>query len=193
MPALRIEPNRRCVFAGKLDELRAASDPLLRHAGQVGSGVFHTDDIGQLGQLPHCRRRHVDHRARRNVVDDDRDTDLIQGRKMRDQPALRRLVVIGGHHQSGRRADGFRMFHKADRLDGVVRPRTGDHRHPASRGFHHGGNHLLMLVMGQGRAFAGRPHRHQPGAAFRNLPLHQFLQRVKIHCAVRKRRDQCGH
>jgi hypothetical protein len=188
-----LKPTAVASSPGKLDEILAAGDPLLRHAGKVTGRVLHADDVGQLGKLPHRGGHHVDHRPGRDVVDDDRNADLVERAEMGDQALLRRLVVVGRDDQRGVGAHGLRVLDEAHGLDGVVGPRPRDHRNAARGGLHDDLDHLLMLVMGQRRAFPGRAHRHEAVRAFGDLPLHQRFQRVEIHGTVGKGRDERGH
>ena len=73
---------------------------LLRHAHHVGGRVLHAGDVLQLEQPRHRLDRHVDHRARRDVVDDDRNADGVVDRlEVLVHALLRRLVVIGRDDQ----------------------------------------------------------------------------------------------
>ena len=192
--ALRVEAMGGRVLSRELAEVRPAGDPGPADARQIAGCILHTHDGGQLGQFAHGSGGHVDHGAAGNVVDHDREiAGLGQRRVMGDHSGLRRLVVIGRHHKTCIRTHGLGVLQEADRLDRVVGPGPGDDRHPACGGFHHGLDHLFMFLMGQGRAFARRAHGHQTAAAFGDVPLDKFLQRVKIHRAVLERRDQCGH
>ena len=95
--------------------------------GDPGRRVLHPDDVLQLRQLRHRLDRHVDDRARRNIVDDDRDADGIVDRlEMAIEAALVRLVVIGGDHENGVGAGRLGMAGELNRLDRVVRPGAGD-------------------------------------------------------------------
>ncbi len=74
--------------------------------------------------------RHVDHRARRDVVDDDRQLGCLgDGGEMRIEAALRRLVVIGRDDESRIGARLLGILHQPDRLFGVVGAGAGDDRH----------------------------------------------------------------
>ena len=58
-----------------------------------------------------------------------------------------------------------------DRCGGVVRAAAGDHRHAPVRHLDAQRDHAVMLGTCQGRGFAGGAARHQPVAAFGDLPL----------------------
>lgn len=189
--AVGVEGQRGRILARKLDEVLAAGDALLRGAGKVGGRILDADDPGQLRQFAHRGGQHVDHRPGRDVVDDDRQVRRIVDRgKMRDQPGLRRPVVIGRHHQRGIGAHGFGVADQADPLGGRVRARPGDHRNASGGGLDHRLDHRAMFIMGQRRAFARGANRHKAVAALLDMPVHQFLERVKVHRAVLERRDQ---
>ena len=131
---MRHEAERGRVLAGELVEARAHGRALLRDAHHVGGRVLHAGDVLQLEQPLHGVDRHVDHRARRDVVDDDRNADGVVDRlEVLVKPFLRRLVVVGRDHQHGIGAGLFGVLRELDRLVGRVRAGAGDHRHPALR------------------------------------------------------------
>ena len=114
--------------------------------------------------------RHVDHRARRDVVDDDRDADGVVDRLvMLVEPFLAGLVVVGRHDQQAVRARLFGEAGELDRLGGVVGAGAGDHRHPAAGDLDAHLDHPLVLVVAERRAFAGGADRHQPVACPRSI------------------------
>ena len=51
---------------------------------------------------------------------------------------------------------------------------------------------LLMLVVGERRAFPGGPDRNKTVRALIDLPDHQGTERFLVHCSVLEWRDQCG-
>ena len=114
-----------------------------------------------------------------------------RGQKMCLQTGLRGFVVIGGHHQSRSGARLFGRFDQAHGFGGIVGARTGNHRNPSGRLGNHNFHNPVMFFMGQGRAFPGCAHWHQPMAALVNMPIDQLLERINIHFAVCKRRDKC--
>ncbi len=62
--------------------------------------VLDAGDVLQLEQPRHRLDRHVDHRARRDVVDDDRNADRVVDRlEVLVEPFLVGLVVVGRDHQ----------------------------------------------------------------------------------------------
>ena len=151
--------------------------------------------LRQLEQPLHGVDRHVDHRAGRDVVDDDGDADrVVDGLVVLVEPLLGRLVVIGRHHQDRVGAGLFGMAGELDRLLGRVRARARDHRH-ASLGHLDAPFHdLLVLVVAQGRALAGGADRHQAIGSLGDLPLDQIAKGLLIQRAVleggEKRRER---
>ena len=107
------------------------------------------------------------------------------------QPGLRGFVVIGGHHQSCGGARLFGRFDQAHGFGSIVGACSGDHRNLPGRLRDHNFHNHVMLFMGQGWAFAGCAHGHQPIAALVNMPIDQLLERIDIHFSVFKRRDKC--
>ena len=63
---------------------------------------------------------------------------------------------------------------------------AGDHRHPALRDLDRDRDHPAMLVVGQGRAFAGGPARHQRVAALGDLPFDELAECVFSDTAAAK-------
>ena len=78
--------------------------------------------------------RDVGDRARGHVVDDDRQRRCVgDGREMRGEPRLARLVVIRHDDQRGVGADVGGGADQLDRGGGRIAAAAGDHRHPALR------------------------------------------------------------
>ena len=74
-----------------------------------------------LEELRHRLDAHVDHRARRDVVDDERDADRLgDGAEMRVEAALARLVVVGRDDEHRVRAGLLGMHGELDRLACVL-------------------------------------------------------------------------
>ncbi len=194
MPAVGVIAKGRGILARKLDEIRAAGDALLRNAGDVAGCVLHPRDARQFRQGAHGFGRHVDDRTAGDVIDDDRDiAGIVDSGVMRNQPALRRLVVIGRDNQRTVRADLFGELHKPDGLDRVVRSGTGNDRHATVGGLHDHLDDALVFLVRQGRRFAGGADGDQPVRAFGDMPFYEGLQRVFVHLAVGKRGDKSGH
>ena len=194
MRARRHAGQRRHVLARQLDEIGPHGVALQRHAGDIAGGILDADDVLQLIQPRHRVNRHIDHRARRNIVDDNGNANRIIDRlEMLIQAFLRRPVVIGCHHQHAIGPGLFSMHGQFNRLARVVGSRPGNYRHAACRRLDAQFHDALVLVMRKRRAFAGRAHRHQPMRALRDLPFHQCGKRVFIDRAFPERRHQCRH
>ena len=73
----------------------------MRNTLHVGRRVFHTDNVLYLGQACHRLDGHVDGRATRNVVDENRQPRRFRdGAKMEVQALLSRPVVVRRHDES---------------------------------------------------------------------------------------------
>ncbi len=97
------------------------------HALEVTRGVLHGDDVGTLRQLQ--QRVVLDPRRgpSRDVVDDDRELGSVgHALEVRDQPALRRLVVVRRHHEQSIRARVLSGLCQLERLSGRVRAGATD-------------------------------------------------------------------
>ena len=189
-----IEAKRGCILTRQLDEVGTTRTALLADPGQIAGGILDANDTGQLGQLTHGRRCHVDDRAARNVVDHDRNIGaVVQGLKMRHHAALGRLIVIGRHHQRRICTDTRRKLDKTNRFDGIVGASARDDRHPACRRLDHLGDHGLVLFMAQRRAFACGANGHNTGRTLLDMPFYQVFERIQIQLAVAKRGDEGWH
>ena len=134
MAAMGHETQRGDVLAGQLIEVLAHRRALLRHARHVRGGVLDAGDVLQFEQPRHGVDRHVDHRAPRNVVDDDRNADGVVDRLVvRVEPVLRRLVVIGRDHEHRIGAGLLGVPGEIDRLLGRIGAGAGHDRDPAAR------------------------------------------------------------
>src|SRR5690606_26884641 len=190
-PAVRVEAERGRVLARKLDEVAPAGCALLAHPLDLAGGVLDADDAGKPRQFAHRLRGHVDHRARRDVVDDDgKVAGIVHRLEMGDETALRGLVVIGRDDERRVRARLLGMLDEGDALRRVVRACAGDHRHPAGGGLHHFLDHAAMFLVRKGRAFAGGADGNKAVGALGDMPVHECLERVEIQCAVPERRDE---
>ena len=182
------------VFARKLDKLRPHRVALAGNAADVARGVLDADDVLQLVQPLHRIHGHVDHAARRDVVDDDRNADRIVDRpEMLIKPFLGRLVVIGRHDQHRVGAGLLGVAGELDRLVRVVRAGAGDHRHAAARLVDADVDGAAVLLVAQRRALAGGADRHQPVRAGRDLPVDQSAERRLVDFPVLEGSDQGRH
>ncbi len=132
--AMRHDAQRCHVLTGELDEIGTQMVALQRRSRQIAGRILHAGDILQLEKALHRLDRDIHHRARRNVVDDDRDADGVVDRlEMMVKALLVRLVVIGRNDQDAVRTGLFRVLRQLHRLVRVVRAGTGDDRHAALR------------------------------------------------------------
>ena len=185
MPAVRHEPERGRVLAGQLIEPLAHCRALLRDPHHVGGRVFHARDVVELEQARHGIDGHVDHRTRRNVVDDDRNADgIIDRLEVLIKPLLRGLIVIRRHHQHGIGTAILRVPRELDRLLRRIRPRACDHGNPAPRLLHTPTDDLLVFLVRERRAFSGGADRHEAIGSFGDLPIDQTAKSLLVERAV---------
>src|SRR5205807_8913882 len=79
--AMGIEGERGPIFARKLDKVGPAQLPLPRWPGEIAGSILGADDVGAiLGEPPQRLDTDIRHRAARNVVDENRDTDGFRDR-----------------------------------------------------------------------------------------------------------------
>jgi hypothetical protein len=118
-PAMRVEPQRRRIFAGNLNELAPAHRTLLRDARDVGRRVLNANDVGNLGQPAHRVDRDVDGRTGRHVVEKDWQARGLGDRGVvQIETFLRRPVVIRSHHQRRIRPQLLRELGHFDGMGG---------------------------------------------------------------------------
>ena len=79
-----------------------------------------------------------------------------------------------------------------DRLLGGVRAGARDHGNAALGLLDAPGNHLPVLFVRQGWAFAGGADRDEALGAFGDLPIHQTPEGFLVDRAVAERRDEGG-
>ena len=175
MPARGEEGHRHVILARKLTEIGATGQTLVDRAGQIARRVLHAHDVFVLRQARHRFNAHVNDTASGNVVNDDWNIDRISDRGVvQKHPLLRRLVIIWRHDQRRVRAGFLGVTGQFDRFFGAVGSGAGNDRHAALRHFDRDFNDPAMLVMRQGRAFAGGSHGDQPLSAFVDLPFNEF-------------------
>src|SRR5262249_5108384 len=129
--------------------------------------------------------RHVDHRSRWDIVDDDGDADCVVDRlEMLVQPLLRWLVVIRSDNQYGIGAGAFGVVRKVNRLRGRIGTRSGDHRHATASLLDAPLDSLVVLLVRERRAFAGGANRNKPIGTLGNLPVDQVPKGFLVHRSV---------
>ena len=194
-PALRVKAQSGGVFARKLDEISTARQPLSSNARQIAGRVFHADDVFERRQFRHGFDLHINHAAPRNIVNNQRQVldRIIQRGEMRDEPGLRRLVIIGRNNERGCRACFFGMACEIKRFLRRVRAGSGNDGHATSRRANANFHHAQMLIMAQCRRLARRAARHQPVRASVDLALDQRVQRFFVNPPIAKRCYQRGN
>ncbi len=189
--AMGVERQRRAVLTRELVEALAKRGALLRCPHRIGGRVLHPGDVLQVIQPLHGLDGHVDHRAAGDVVDDDRNADRVVDRlEVLIEPFLGRLVVVRRDHQHRRRAGLLRMLRQSDRFGGRVGTGAGDHRHPPPGLVDAPLDHALMLVVIDGWALAGGPHRHQAMSSLGDLPVDELAESGLVQRPVFKRCHQ---
>ena len=115
------------------------------------------------------------------------------------EPLLRGLVVVRGDQQNPVGPGLFGMPGQVDGLGGVVGPGPGNHRHPAGHRVDDDINHLVVLVVGEGRRLSGGPAGDDrigsPGdLKFNQLPQGRLVDpallergHYRYHCSLKHR------
>ena len=191
MPAMRHVAERGAVLAGHQAPAFFAGQPLARWAHQIGGGILHADNVGDLRQARHRLDRNLHDRPAGDIVENDRNIDRFgDGRVVAIKPFLRRLVVIAGDGKHGVRADIFRVFGQRQCFGGRVRPRARDDRHAAVRFLDTHLHNAHVLFMAERGRFARGPAGHQPMGTFRDLPCHQLAKCRLVHLSALHGRNQ---
>ena len=188
-----MQPWPPCAIPGKLVEIAANLLALLADAIDLAGGVLDAGDVLQFEQPGHGLHAHVDYRARRDVVNNDRDADGVVDRLVvLIEPFLVWLVVVGRHYQQAIRPRLLGEAGQFDRLERIVGAGTGDHRHPARSDPDADVDHTLVLVVAQRRTLAGCSDRHQPMRSLADLPVDEGTKRLFVEATVAHRRYQCS-
>ena len=137
---------------------------------------------------------HVDNAPAGDVVDVERDIRAVgNGHVVLVKPLLRRLVVIGRHHENRICAGVLGMLRELDCLGGRVGAGTRHHRNAARCLFHNNFHHTHMFRVAQRRAFAGGAAGHDAVGTFFYVPVHQITQLFLIHILPVKRSDESNN
>src|SRR6185437_6657359 len=186
--------ERRHILARKLDEIGAEGVALLRHPRQVAGRVLDADDVFEPVKPLHRLDRHVDDAAAGDVVDEDRNADgVVDGLEMLIEALLRRLVVVGRHHQHRVGAGLLGVAGEFDGLHRVVGARAGDDRHAPARLIDADVDDVAVLGVAQRRALAGGAGRHQAMRAGADLPIDQGAKGRLVEFPVLEWRHQGRH
>jgi hypothetical protein len=115
-----------------------------------------------LGETAHRLVMQGAGRARRHVVEQDRQADgIMDDANMTDDALLRRAQVVRRHAQQGLRAGALGLPRQADGGFGAAGARAGDDRH-ATMGRGDGDlDQPLVLFEGQQGSLASRAARHE--------------------------------
>src|ERR1035437_1094522 len=197
LTAVRAEQPSRQVRAERLQVDRAPGQRVgdLLQMLQVGLDLFHAGHVLELGDAPEERRRHVELRERRIVVDADREQiRLGDGAKVLERLVFSDLPVV--------RCDDDRAV--VAELRGGARPaqclqrrRARRHRIRGLAGMlarlvEHDVQDAQTLVVLEMEELADRTGRDDPGRALREAPVDLCAQRALVDgiAAVHRRDDQ---
>ena len=163
---------------------RSQVDDLL----DVAARFFDADDILVPHQLRHRGGQHIEPRARRHVVDDDRQINAVgNGIVVRDKTRLRGFVVVRGNDEKTVYADRFCRAAALDYRFGAVSAGSGDHGNTAVDPFNDELDHTQPFVNGHGRGLACRPADDDGVGTACNLQFDQPRERGEIDSAVTER------
>ena len=162
------------------------------HALEITGRVLHRDDVGPLGEL----QERLVFDARRcpagDVVDDDRELGCVgHALEVRDQPALRRLVVVRRHDEQPIGARVLRGLRQLERLGGRVRPGAADQLAAAFRDLADRAEELGLLLVRERRRLARGTGDHDRVAAGVEQVRCQALRAVDVQrvTLLAERRD----
>ena len=182
------------VLCTELHESLAAKCPLLADPLHAAGGILHADNPRPACHLGHGFRQYVDHTPARNIVEDDRDRAVVvENLVVAEQACLVGLVVIGRHDQRRICANGFSVLKHVEGLCRCVGASAGNNRNAAGHEIDDPLDDVLMLDLGDSRAFARCPDSNQPVAALGNVPLNEAFQRFDVNASVPERCDKGGN
>jgi len=132
----------------------------------IGVRLLHGPHGGDPRELRDGLRLEIEHDATRDVVGDDRPVgdrgDLLE---VADDPAHRRLVVVGRHDEEPVHADLVGARRQVDGVLGRVGPGARDHRRAVADLLDGRLVQLEALLVGEGRGLARRARDHEPVGA----------------------------
>src|SRR5690242_8446954 len=103
---------------------------------------------------------------------------------------LRRSVVIGRNHQRAVCAGLFRLAGEANRFVGGVRSGPRDHWDSLVYSVYDGANDLIMLLVTQGRRFAGGAARDNSMRPVLQVKVDQTFETLPVDRTIFERCDQ---
>jgi hypothetical protein len=154
-------------------------------ASQVVVRLLHGAHGRDLGQPADRLRLDVDHDPSGDVVDDDRLVARACDRcEVRDDPALRRLVVVRRHDEERVGAELVRLLCQVHRVRGRVRAGAGDNRCVVADRVDCSPEEVETLVVGEIGALPGRPGDDDSvGPVLDEVPC-QSLEGVEVNGPV---------
>src|SRR6185437_8975200 len=156
---------------------------------EISRRLLHRNDRRDLGQGERRARFDVAAGATRHVVHDYGQVDGVGDRaEMRDDPALRRLVVHRAHVQQVGGARGAHFLGERDGFARVVRPRARDDRYAAAGFVCDDLHHAAVLGHGHRGGFARRSAWHKKVYAFGDLPRDDRSERALVDRAIARER-----
>ena len=171
----------------------ADREPGAQRPRQIVGRVLDADDVASAGAAaPWSSTGMSTTRARRHVVDDDRQVDGVGDRlEVLVQPFLGRLVVIGLTTSAASAPACLACcvssiasaveFEPVPAITGTPCPSAASTQML---------DDALVLVMAEGRRFAGRAAGHQAVGALVDLPVDEVSESLLVDRAVVERRDQ---
>ena len=120
-----------------------------------------------------------------DVVDHDGQVARVGDRgEVRDEPGLRRLVVVGRHGEHGVGAGLLGHLRRLDALGGVVAAGAGDDDGAVADGLDDGAQQLVLLVGGGGRRLARRARHDEAVVAVVDEVRGEGLSLLEVDGAV---------
>ena len=192
--AAELEERQDQVVVARV-EVEAGLDDVLR-LREVVVRLLDAADVLDLGQPRDRLGLDVEHDPAGDVVDDDRLVGRRRdGLEVRDDPALRRLVVVRRHDEDAVDAELVRPLGQVDRVARVVGAGAGDDGRAVADLLQRRGVELEALLVGERRALAGRAGDDEPVRAVVDEVARERAEAVQIDRAVplERRHDRCQH
>ena len=143
-----------------------------------------------LGETGIRRGQNVDARARRHIVDDARDIDIVGNlREMLDKASLRTLVIVRRHEQQPVRPRLLRILRKLDRVVRIVRSCARDDGDASADCLNDELDGFLVLGIAHGCRLARRSCDDDGVRAARDLIFDDAAELLEVHAIFRKGSD----